>query len=138
VNDIQITMPGNLVADPELRYTPNGVAVASLRIASTPRMNKGGKWVDAADTVFLDVVAWRTLGENAANELHKGDRVTVNGRLRQRSYETKDGQKRTVYEIHADDIAPSLRISTPDPAPATAAPEDAQAVDAPAAEAPAA
>lgn len=137
MNDIQITMPGNLVADPELRYTPNGVAVASLRIASTPRMNKGGKWVDAGDTVFLDVVAWRTLGENAANELHKGDRVTVNGRLRQRSYETKEGQKRTVYEIHADDIAPSLRVSTPDAAPA-AVPETAPVPEAAPAEAPAA
>ena len=118
MNDIQITMPGNLVADPELRYTEKGVAVAKLRVASTPRMQKGGQWVDAGQTVFLDVVAWRKLGENAAETLRKGNRVTVTGRLRQRTYQTTEGAKRTVYEIHADDIAPSLRVTSSDPGPA--------------------
>lgn len=124
MNDIQITMPGNLVADPELRYTEKGVAVAKLRIAHTPRMQKGGQWVDAGETVFLDVVAWRKLGENAAETLRKGNRVTVTGRLRQRSYQTKEGAKRTVYEIHADDIAPSLRVTSTEPPPAAEPPAD--------------
>lgn len=120
MNDIAITLTGNLVEDPELRYTPQGTPVANMRVASTPRMQKGGRWVDAADTVFIDVVAWRTLGENAAEELRKGDRVIVAGRLRQRTYETNDGEKRTVYEIHADDIAPSLRLPLADQEPAAA------------------
>ena len=120
MNDITITMTGNLVDDPELRYTPQGTAVANMRVASTPRMQKGGRWVDAADTVFIDVVAWRALGENAAEELRRGDRVIVAGRLRQRTYETKEGQKRTVYEIHADEIAPSLKLPIAEQEPAAA------------------
>lgn len=118
MNDITITLTGNLVDDPELRYTPQGTPVANMRVASTPRMQKGGRWVDAADTVFIDVVAWRALGENAAEELRKGDRVIVAGRLRQRTYETKEGQKRTVYEIHADEIAPSLKLPLAEQEPA--------------------
>lgn len=119
MNDIQITMTGNLVADPELRYTPKGVAVLNARIASTPRMQKGGQWVDAGPTVFLGLVAWRKLAENVAETLKKGQRVNVTGRLRQRSYEVEGGGTRTVYEVHADDIAPSLKAGTvAEPAPA--------------------
>lgn len=108
--DTTITVVGNIVADPQLRYTPNGVAVASFRMASTPRyLDKNtNEWTDG-DALFLGVNVWRQAAENVAESLVKGSRVIVVGRLRQRSYETKEGEKRTVYEVEADEVGPSLR-----------------------------
>ena len=108
--DTQITIAGNLVADPELRYTQTGQAVATFRVASTPRFrdNATGEWKDG-DSLFLSCNVWRQAAENAAESLQRGMRVIVSGRLRQRSYETKEGEKRTVYEVEVDDVGPSLR-----------------------------
>jgi single-strand DNA-binding protein len=108
--DTQITIIGNLVDDPELRYTPTGQAVAKFRVASTPRFrdNQSGEWKDG-DSLFLTCNIWRQAAENVAESLQRGMRVIVNGRLRQRSYETREGEKRTVYEIEVDDVGPSLR-----------------------------
>src|ERR1700676_162180 len=108
--DTQITIAGNLVDDPELRYTPAGQAVARFRVASTPRFrdNTTGEWRDG-DSLFLTCNAWRQSAENVAESLTRGMRVIVSGRLRQRSYETKEGEKRTVYEVEVDDVGPSLR-----------------------------
>jgi single-strand DNA-binding protein len=108
--DTQITIIGNLVDDPELRYTPTGQAVAKFRVASTPRyMDKQtNEWKDG-DSLFLSCNVWRQAAENVAETLQRGMRVIVSGRLRQRSYETKEGEKRTVYEIEADEVGPSLR-----------------------------
>jgi single-strand DNA-binding protein len=108
--DTQITIAGNLVDDPELRYTPTGQAVAKFRVASTPRFrdNSTGEWKDG-DSLFLTCNVWRQAAENVAESLQRGMRVIVNGRLRQRSYETREGEKRTVYEIEVDDVGPSLR-----------------------------
>lgn len=111
--DTQITLVGNLVDDPELRFTPTGQAVAKFRLASTPRYrdNQTGEWKDG-ESLFLSCNAWRQGGENVAESLRRGMRVIVQGRLRQRSFETKDGEKRTVYEVEADDVGPSLRNAT--------------------------
>jgi single-strand DNA-binding protein len=108
--DTQITITGNLVDDPELRFTPAGQAVARFRVASTPRFrdNATGEWKDG-DSLFLTCNVWRQAAEHVAESLTRGMRVIVSGRLRQRSYETKEGEKRTVYEIEADDVGPSLR-----------------------------
>jgi single-strand DNA-binding protein len=108
--DTQITIVGNLVGDPELRYTPTGQAVAKFRVASTPRFrdNASGEWKDG-DSLFLTCNVWRQAAENVAESLQRGMRVIVNGRLRQRSYETREGEKRTVYEVEVDDVGPSLR-----------------------------
>ena len=108
--DTQITIVGNLVADPELRYTPTGQAVATFRVASTPRFrdNTTGEWKDG-DSLFLSCNVWRQAAENVAESLQRGMRVIVSGRLRQRSYETREGEKRTVYEIEVDEVGPSLR-----------------------------
>jgi len=108
--DTAITIVGNLVDDPELRYTQTGQAVAKFRIASTPRFrdNATGEWKDG-DSLFLSCNVWRQAAENAAESLQRGMRVIVSGRLRQRSYETKEGEKRTVYEVEVDDVGPSLR-----------------------------
>ena len=108
--DTQITIAGNLVDDPELRFTPAGQPVARFRVASTPRFrdNSTGEWKDG-DSLFLTCNVWRQAAENAAESLTRGTRVIVSGRLRQRSYETKEGEKRTVYEIEVDDVGPSLR-----------------------------
>jgi single-strand DNA-binding protein len=108
--DTQITIAGNLVDDPELRFTPSGQPVAKFRVASTPRFrdNQTGEWKDG-DSLFLTCNVWRQAAENVAESLTRGMRVIVSGRLRQRSYETKEGEKRTVYEIEADDVGPSLR-----------------------------
>ncbi len=108
--DTQITIVGNLVDDPELRYTPTGQAVAKFRVASTPRFrdNASGEWKDG-DSLFLTCNVWRQAAENVAESLQRGMRVIVNGRLRQRSYETREGEKRTVYEVEVDDVGPSLR-----------------------------
>lgn len=108
--DTQITIVGNLVDDPELRFTPAGQPVARFRVASTPRFrdNSTGEWRDG-DSLFLTCNVWRQAAENVAESLQRGMRVIVSGRLRQRSYETKEGDKRTVYEVEADDVGPSLR-----------------------------
>jgi len=108
--DTQITITGNLVDDPELRFTPAGLPVARFRVASTPRFrdNATGEWKDG-DSLFLTCNVWRQAAENAAESLTRGMRVIVSGRLRQRSYETKEGEKRTVYEVEVDDVGPSLR-----------------------------
>jgi single-strand DNA-binding protein len=108
--DTQITIAGNLVDDPELRYTPTGQAVAKFRVASTPRFrdNSTGEWKDG-DSLFLTCNVWRQAAENVAESLQRGMRVIVQGRLRQRSYETREGEKRTVYEVEVDDVGPSLR-----------------------------
>jgi len=108
--DTQITIAGNLVDDPELRFTPAGQPVARFRVASTPRFrdNATGEWKDG-DSLFLTCNVWRQAAENVAESLTRGMRVIVSGRLRQRSYETKDGEKRTVYEVEVDDVGPSLR-----------------------------
>jgi single-strand DNA-binding protein len=108
--DTQITIVGNLVDDPQLRYTPTGQAVASFRVASTPRLfdRNTNEWKDG-DSLFLSCNVWRQAAENVAESLQRGMRVIVSGRLRQRSYETKEGEKRTVYEIEVDEVGPSLR-----------------------------
>ena len=108
--DTQITIIGNLVDDPQLRYTPTGQAVASFRVASTPRFldRNTNEWKDG-DSLFLSCNVWRQAAENVAESLQRGSRVIVSGRLRQRSYETKEGEKRTVYEIEVDEVGPSLR-----------------------------
>jgi len=108
--DTPITVVGNLVADPELRFTPSGQPVATFRVASTPRFrdNASGEWKDG-DSLFLSCNVWRQAAENVAESLQRGMRVIVTGRLRQRNYETKEGEKRTVYEVEVDDVGPSLR-----------------------------
>jgi single-strand DNA-binding protein len=108
--DTQITIAGNLVDDPELRFTPAGQPVAKFRIASTPRYldKTTNEWKDG-DSLFLTCNVWRQAAENVAESLTRGMRVIVSGRLRQRSYETKEGEKRTVYEVEVDDVGPSLR-----------------------------
>jgi single-strand DNA-binding protein len=108
--DTTITIIGNLVGDPELRYTPTGQAVATFRVASTPRfMDRAtNEWKDG-DSLFLSCNVWRQAAENVAESLQRGMRVIVSGRLRQRSYETKEGEKRTVYEVEVDEVGPSLR-----------------------------
>jgi single-strand DNA-binding protein len=108
--DTQITVVGNLVDDPELRFTPAGQPVARFRVASTPRFrdNATGEWKDG-DSLFLTCNVWRQAAENVAESLQRGMRVIVSGRLRQRQYETKEGEKRTVYEVEVDDVGPSLR-----------------------------
>ena len=108
--DTQITIAGNLVDDPELRFTPAGQPVARFRVASTPRFldNATDEWKDG-DSLFLTCNVWRQAAENVAESLQRGMRVIVSGRLRQRSYETKEGEKRTVYEVEVDDVGPSLR-----------------------------
>jgi single-strand DNA-binding protein len=108
--DTQITIVGNLVDDPELRFTPAGQPVARFRVASTPRFrdNASGEWKDG-DSLFLTCNVWRQAAENVAESLQRGMRVIVSGRLRQRTYETKEGEKRTVYEVEVDEVGPSLR-----------------------------
>jgi single-strand DNA-binding protein len=111
--DTVITIVGNLVDDPELRFTPSGAAVAKFRIASTPRFldKQTNEWKDG-ESLFLTCNVWRQAAENVAESLQRGMRVIVQGRLKQRSYETKEGEKRTVYEIEADEVGPSLRNAT--------------------------
>ncbi len=108
-----ITLVGNLVDDPELRFTPSGAAVASFRVASTPRTydRQSGEWKDG-ESLFLTCSVWRQAAENVAESLQKGMRVIVQGRLKQRSYETREGEKRTVFEVDADEVGPSLRSAT--------------------------
>ena len=130
MNDTPLTVTGNLVDDPELRFTPSGVAVARFRIASTPRYrdNATGEWKDG-DTLFLTCQVWRQAAENVAETLQRGMRAIVTGRLRQRSYETQEGEKRTVYELQVDEAGPSLRNATAK-VTKTARPGNGQAADA--------
>jgi single-strand DNA-binding protein len=111
--DILITIVGNLTSDPELRFTPSGAAVASFTVASSSRVmdKQTNEWKDG-DTTFLRCNVWRQYAENVAESLQRGMRVIVNGRLKQRSYETKEGEKRTVYEVEVDDVGPALRYAT--------------------------
>ena len=108
-----ITLVGNLVDDPELRFTPSGAAVANFRIASTPRTydRQSGEWKDG-ESLFISCSVWRQAAENVAESLQRGMRVIVQGRLKSRSYETRDGEKRTVFEIDVDEVGPSLRNAT--------------------------
>ena len=110
MNETQLTITGNLVDDAELRFTPSGQPVAKFRIASTPRFydKTAGEWKDG-ETLFLTVNVRRQAAENVAESMTRGTRAIVQGRLRQRSYETKEGEKRTVYEVDADEVAASLR-----------------------------
>ena len=112
-NETTLTIAGNLVDDPELRFTPSGQPVAKFRIASTPRFRDSstGEWKDG-ESLFLTVNVWRQQAENVAESLTRGSRVIVQGRLRQRSYETKEGEKRTVYEVEADEVGASLRSAS--------------------------
>ena len=111
--DTAITLVGNLTADPELRFTQAGVAVAGFTVASTPRIfdRASGEWKDG-DALFLRCTLWRQPAENVAETLTKGARVIVTGSLRQRSYETREGEKRTVVEVDVEEIGPSLRYAT--------------------------
>ena len=108
-----ITVVGNLVDDPELRFTPSGAAVANFRIASTPRTfdKQTNEWKDG-DALFLSCSVWRQAAENVAESLQKGMRVVVQGRLKSRSYETREGERRTVFEVDVDEVGPSLRYAT--------------------------
>ena len=110
--DTIITIVGNLTADPEMRFTPSGAAVASFTVASTPRTfdRQAGEWKNA-ETLFMPCQAWRQMAENIAESLTKGIRVIVQGRLTQRSYTTREGEQRTVVEMQVDEIGPSLRYA---------------------------
>ncbi|MDT8910494.1 single-stranded DNA-binding protein [Amycolatopsis sp. PS_44_ISF1] len=111
--DTVITVIGNLTSDPELRFTPSGAAVANFTVASTPRTldRQSGEWKDG-EALFLRCNIWRQAAENVAESLTRGARVVVQGRLKQRSFETKEGEKRTVVELEVDEIGPSLRYAT--------------------------
>jgi single-strand DNA-binding protein len=108
-----ITVVGNLVDDPELRFTPSGAAVANFRIASTPRTfdRQTNEWKDG-DALFLTCSVWRQAAENVAESLQRGMRVVVQGRLKSRQYETREGEKRTVFEIDVEEVGPSLKYAT--------------------------
>lgn len=111
--DTQITVIGNLTADPELRFTPSGAAVTNFTVASTPRQfdRQSNEWKDG-ETLFMRCAIWRDAAENTAESLRRGMRVIVQGRLKSRSYETKEGDKRTVIEMDVDEVGPSLRYAT--------------------------
>ena len=106
-----LSIVGNLTADPELRFTPSGAAVTNFTVASTPRTFKDGEWKDG-DPLFMRCNVWRQAAENVAESLTKGMRVIVTGRLRQRSYETAEGQRRTVVELEVEEVGPSLKYAT--------------------------
>ena len=112
-NETTICVSGNIVSDPELRFLPNGAAVANLTIASTPRTfdKQANEWVDG-ETLFLRASVWREAAENVAGSLTKGMRVIVQGRLKSRSYETKEGERRTSMELEVEEIGPSLKYAT--------------------------
>ena len=111
--ETQITLVGNLTADPELRFTPSGAAVANFTVASTPRTfdRQSGEWRDG-DAMFLNCSVWRQAAENVAESLTKGMRVVVQGRLKSRTYETREGERRTVFEVEVEEIGPSLRYAS--------------------------
>src|SRR5690349_13098835 len=111
--DTVITVIGNITGDPELRFTPSGAAVANFTVASTPRQfdRQSNEWKDG-ETLFMRCSVWRDAAENVAESLQRGTRVIVTGRLKSRSYETKEGEKRTVIEMEVDEVGPSLRYAT--------------------------
>ena len=111
--DITVTVVGNLTNDPELRFTPSGAAVASFTVASSSRVldKTTNEWKDG-ESVFMRCSVWRQYAENVAESLTKGTRVIVSGRLKQRSYETREGEKRTVMELEVEDVGPALRFAT--------------------------
>lgn len=111
--ETQITLVGNLTADPELRFTPSGAAVANFTVASTPRMfdRQTNEWKDG-DAMFVNCSVWRQYAENVTESLQKGSRVIVQGRLKSRSYETREGEKRTVFEVDVEEVGPALRYAT--------------------------
>lgn len=111
--DVVATIVGNLTNDPELRFTPSGAAVASFTVASTPRIldKTTNEWKDG-DALFMRCSVWRQYAENVAESLSKGSRVIVTGRLKQRSYETREGEKRTVVEMEVDEVGPALKYAT--------------------------
>jgi single-strand DNA-binding protein len=111
--DVNVTIVGNLTNDPELRFTPSGAAVASFTVASTPRVldKATNEWKDG-DALFMRCSVWRQYAENVAESLTKGSRVIVTGRLKQRSYETREGEKRTVVEMDVDEVGPALKYAT--------------------------
>jgi single-strand DNA-binding protein len=114
MSDTHVTITGNLTADPELKFTPNGAAVANFRVAVTSRVRDGEGWKDG-DTSFFRVNAWRQLAQHVTDSLSKGDRAVVIGRLKSRSWETPEGEQRSVVEIDADEVAPSLRWAVAKP-----------------------
>ena len=116
--DTHVTITGNLTDDPDLRFTPNGHAVANFRVAVTARVKDGHSWRDG-ETSFFRVNVWRQLAEHVAESLAKGDRAVVIGRLKSRSWETPEGDKRSVVEVEADEVAPSLRWAVAKPQRAT-------------------
>src|SRR5450631_1467980 len=111
--DTVITIIGNITGDPELRFTPSGAAVANFTVASTPRQfdRTSNEWKDG-ETLFMRCSVWRDAAENVAESLQRGTRVLVSGRLRSRTYDTKEGEKRTVVEMEVDEVGPSLRYAT--------------------------
>lgn len=113
MNNVPITVVGNLTADPELRFTPSGAAVANFTVAHTPRTfdKQTNEWRDG-DPMFLNCSVWRQYAENVTESLQKGARVIVQGNLKSRSYETREGEKRTVFEIDAEEVGPALRYAT--------------------------
>jgi single-strand DNA-binding protein len=114
MSDNQLVLVGNLTDAPELRFTPQGAAVANFRLAVTPRLRDGEGWRDG-ETSFFRVNVWRDLAEHVAESLGKGDRAVVVGRLKTRSWETPEGEKRSVTEVEADEVAPSLKFATAKP-----------------------
>jgi single-strand DNA-binding protein len=113
-----VTVIGNLTADPELRFTASGQAVANFTVASTPRAFKDGEWKDG-DPLFMRCNVWRQMAENVTESLSRGSRVIVQGKLKQRSFETREGEKRTVMELEVDAVGPDLRYAVASPAKAT-------------------
>ena len=118
MSDTHVTITGNLTTDPELKFTPNGAAVANFRIAVTSRVRDGNTWRDG-ETSFFRVNAWRQLAQHVTDSLAKGDRAVVIGRLRSRSWETPEGERRSVVEVQAEEVGPSLRWATATPERAT-------------------
>jgi single-strand DNA-binding protein len=112
--DTFVTLVGNLTDDPEVRFTPNGTQVGNFRLAVTPRVREGEGWKDG-DTSFFRINCWRDLAAHAAESLSKGDRVLVMGRLKARSWETPEGERRSVVEVEAEELGPSLRWATAKP-----------------------
>lgn len=109
--DPYITITGNLTADPELRFTPSGAPVANFTVAHTPRVKQGNEWIDG-EPMFMSCSVWRDAAEHVAESLQKGMRVIVHGKLKTRSYEAKDGTRRTVFEVEVEEVGPSLRFAT--------------------------
>jgi single-strand DNA-binding protein len=116
--DTHVTIVGNLTDDPEVSFTPNGAAVTNFRVAVTPRINVDGGWKDG-ETSFFRITAWRGLAEHIGDSLSKGNRVIVIGQLRARSWETPEGERRSVVEVQAEEVGPSLRWATAKPERAT-------------------